>query len=311
MTKLNEGSNKSTKVSKSSKRTTYVYIFLVVSILFYLTFITMREFSRSLFVANKERLNLVFYGNESTFYSLSSKDPLDYAISFYPDLKVQIPGGYDFYRIGALGKLVSLENKPEIFRKTFSYATTTFIDIYFYSPKPDIYYGKNKVDEVKLPTVQTILFSPSNANVFDRLYLVSLFSNKRAQQIKTLGNAFEEVKENDIFYITDDFLKKYQGFFYRSVYREEKRNVQILYYGKYRAADAISKIMEGDGIRVSDISETDKQIKQCVVKENVTSFSQTARDISTFFGCKLERGETDVYDIQVELGEKEDEWEMK
>ena len=99
--------------------------------IFLLGLIIFKQYSSSLFSQKKDRVNVVFYGKNTVYYSLGKYDGVHYFISFYSDVKVKVPGGYGNYRIGGLGKLVELE-KSDIFRKTFSVTTASTVDRYFF-----------------------------------------------------------------------------------------------------------------------------------------------------------------------------------
>ncbi|NTU73368.1 hypothetical protein HGB07_04335 [Candidatus Roizmanbacteria bacterium] len=107
----------------------------------------------------------------------------------------------------------------------------------------------------------------------------------------------------------DDFAKTIQGNFYQKMLRNEMKNVQLRYRESYEGANIISRILEGSGIRVSDISEDDQDIKNCIIQEEGTVFSQTARAMSDFFHCPLRHGQSDVYDILFYIGNLDSKWE--
>jgi hypothetical protein len=107
-----------------------------------------------------------------------------------------------------------------------------------------------------------------------------------------------------------EFAKRYQGFFYQGSYREEKKTVQIM-YTDYEAATILGRIIEGNGIRIVDLTAGTPQ-KECRVVEERESYSRSARDIARFLGCSLEHGSASISDIIVYLGSKvEGEWAAK
>lgn len=261
----------------------------------------------SLFFTAPERLNIVMYGEKTVFYSLGIRDRLDYAIPFYPDLRITVPGGYGEYRIGGLGKLVSLEKNDTILKKTFSTTTATFVSYYFLPRDTKVYYGKT-LEEVSVPSPFSYFTYRSNAGFFDRVYIFFHMIGKRPQNFTNLTTIKSYVKAGDIIFSQDDFNELYKGYFYQKRYRDERKNIQILYSTEYRSASSIGQLLEGNGIRVSDISEGGKE-GDCVVKEQAGTHSVTARDVATFFGCRLEQAQTGVYDILFVLGSLEKSWE--
>ncbi|MDO8609531.1 MAG: hypothetical protein Q7R95_03200 [bacterium] len=261
-------------------------IFLVIFMYF-----VYKNIASSIIFKNKDRINLIFYSSQAVYYSLGSGN-VNYVIPFSPDDQILIPGGYGNYRIGAIGKLISLENKPEIYKRAFSSATSSFIDLYFYVPKSSIYYG-NDFQKNLLPSYQNILFTKSNATLLDRIYLLFSFLNRNKNQFKVINET--------------EFFKHYQGFFYKKIYRNIKDNVQIIYSKSYKTALLVSRMIEGEGIRVVDLTQVDLVNKKCTVTQQ-NMFSKTSIDLAEFFGCNLIKGSTNMSDIIITLGKLEKEW---
>jgi hypothetical protein len=118
-----------------------------------------------------------------------------------------------------------------------------------------------------------------------------------------------EVNEKD--FDRKQFFKNYQGLFYKKTYRQENLTVQIFYTKKYNVADLISQILEGEGIRVVDISNKESDLKKgCRVYYSSKNKSQTVLDIGRFFDCFLEKKETPISDIIIILGSLEKNWEV-
>lgn len=263
-------------------------------------FIAFHSIGNSLFFSKKERINVVVYSDRPMMFSIDLRDNINYAVNFYPDMEVKVPGGYGSYRIGGLGKLTALEDKPEIMSKTFSLAASTFVSYYFYPPNDSVHYGGNDDVRIIFPGIDEIMNMKSNAQFFDRIYLAYLFSQENQKQYKQLRSLAGE-----------DFVKKYQGYFYYKSYRAEKKNIQIVYANNYKTAETIGTLLEGMGIRVSDYKNQDSHDKNCIVTEQTEVFSETAKDISEFFNCSLRKGSTDVYDIIFSIGPVERAWEVE
>lgn len=283
-------------------------------VLLVLAVIMVRLLLASLFFSPKDRLNLVFYGANTVYYSLGKSDGVDYFISFYPDLKVTVPGGYGENRVGGLGKLVEIEKKPDIFRKTFSVTTSSTVDRYFYQPSQNIYYGQDKLDvtTLKTPSPGDIFFMVSDSNLFDRLYIFFQFAKRGRDEYGEIDYR-SYVGNDEMFFQDKDFVRRYQGYLYNRVYRTEQKTVQILYPSSYKTALYLSKVIEGDGIRVTDLSEYDAPSGgggKCQVTEDAPHFSQSARAIAGFFGCTLTKGNTVSSDIIMKLGSSEKDWDV-
>lgn len=293
------------KIKKSIKPV-YFAFFIVIFIFSFLIFNSVRS---SLFFQNKERVNLVFYGQYPRYYSLGLSDDTNFSINFFPDLTVMIPGGYGFYRIGALGKLVNLEKKTNLFKTTFSLNTASFVDYYFYPQNDNIFFGGSRKIDQNLPGFKDIFFLDSNANILDKLYLYLYFLGKKTDDFKPI-ELNPETKSGLTMLNYDTFFKTHQGFFYTHVFRSERKSVQIKYNLNYQTAFSISELIQGEGIRVVDITEDEKINKKCNVIEDSQRLSETARELAYFFGCDVKLGQVEKSDIILELGDREREWEI-
>lgn len=287
-------------ITNNSKKKKFTFHIALLIFAFYFLILIYRNITGSVFLNNKERINVVFYGDTPKFYSLSSVD-VNYLIKFPSEVEILVPGGYGKYRVGALGKLASLENKPEIMKKAFSSTTGTLVDLYFYPKDTEIYY--NGLDEKNFPKYSEVLFSGSNANTLDRLFLFFKFFDRNDSDYKTITfkkNNFDAVQ----------FRKDIQGNFYKKIYRRLGTNVQIIYQESYSTAMLFSNLLEGEGIRVVDLSkEKINNPKKCRVimkKPDVVSNA-----IGEFFGCERQVGETAISDIIFILGNLENEWAVK
>ncbi len=298
-------------------RATFLYSTLVVVIAGYFLFKLIHSYRNSLFMNHGERVNIFLYGQNAAYYSLDTAGGRHYVIYFFPDLKVQVPGGFGNYRTGSLGKLAYLEGEPDIMQKTMSFATTSFIHATFYPHTEDVYYGTQFPKSPQRPYLPHIFSYQSNASFFDRLYIVLLLFGTEDTDFDSV--AYREnkgrVHTEDIFFQSDSFAKKSKGLLYQTKYRSERKNVQIRYIRNYQAAATISAIMQGTGIRVSDILQvSNKKVgDRCIVTEqNSNEFSITAKDTASYFGCRLSKGKTDIYDVVLLMGaELEEDWYVK
>ena len=278
-------------------------------LLFIVLLILFTSLKGSLVFKKKDRLNVVFYGERTAFYSFGFDDGVDYFISFSSDIRVPVPGGFGYYRLGGLGKLVDLEKKPDLYKKSFSAITSTFVDLYFFPKKDEVYFGSER-PTIFLPSFRQFFFNKSNASFFDRSYIFFLFTTKQktqfiqTAQIPVKNEADEQILDERIF--SDKLI----GNFYQKTYRDEKKNVQIAYTIKEINALSIAKIIEGQGIRVVDINNNNKK-DHCQIIETEATNSQTAKKLGDFFNCPVIKGKTESYDIILELGEKEKEWAVE
>ncbi len=274
-------------------------------IIIYFLFINLKS---SLFFNRKDRLNIIVYGENTAFYSYGFKDGVNYFISYPADIKILVPGGFGYYRLGALGKLVDLENESNIFKKAFSSATGSFIDFYFYPKKNEIFFGQEK-KAVFFPKLTNFLINKTNASIIDRIYIFILFLTKQKNNFKQITNLPIKKENNDIYFDEKKFYDDQLGFFYQESMRREKANVQVIYSNSEENANVLSKIIEGQGIRVVDISYK-SDLKTCFVIEDSNQHLKTADVLVNFLDCRKKKAKTNPYDIILELGVKEKEWSI-
>lgn len=279
--------------------------FIVGLLIIYFLFASLRN---SLLFNKKDRLNIVVYGEETAFYSYGFKDGVNYFISYPADIKILVPGGFGYYRLGALGKLVDLENEPSIFKKAFSSTTGSFVDFYFYPKKSEIFFGQEK-KVVFFPKPTDFLFNRTNASIIDRFYVFTLFLTKQKNNFKQITNLPIKQENNDTYFDEKKFYDDQLGFFYQESMRGEKANVQIIYSNNIENANLLSKIIEGQGIRVVDISYK-SDLKTCYVIEDSDQSLKTVDMLVAFLGCRKKKAKTNPYDIILELGVKEKEWAL-
>ncbi len=314
-------SNSQHSISKKKIKKEYWMKIFFLLILVGLAYVLIKNLYSSAFFQKYDRINVVFDTENVEFFSLGLHNDIHYYLSLYPDLKLLVPGGYGYYRAGALRKIVDLEKKPAIYKKVYSYVLSGFVDYYFYpnpergaadgtSEKIKIYFGDRK-GNFSMQGFNLIFFGRSNAHFFDRLFVFMQFLGKTRGQFKLIDLANFRVKKDRTIFSSEEFMKSTQGNFYKKAYRNEERHVQIMYSKSYNTAKAVSQIIEGEGIRVADLSETEENQNTCEITEDADHFSVSARALANFFACKLVRGDTGAYDIVMILGGAEEEWEIE
>jgi len=275
--------------------------------------IILRTLLTSAFFTQDDRINILLYSSHPIYFSFEKRGEVHYLTSFSADSRTAVPGGYGEYRLGALGKLITLEKNPLLLKNTFSRITGSMTDYFFYPSTNEIYYGGK--DTSALPGFSDIFLQSSNANFFDRVYIYSLFIGKHLTDFEEIQ--IKKIKTGDSILLSDStFAEQYLGYFYRKSLRSENKTVQILYSESYLAAKNMSRIIDGEGIRVVDIDvkilPAGRKVERssCVVMENSEKgFSLTAKELASFFHCILTKGKGRVSDIVVELGRAEKEWE--
>jgi len=275
------------------------------------TLVLLKLLTGSLFLKSSDRIQFVVYGQNTRLYSISPQGNVNYYVGYSPELKIEVPNGYRTYRIGALSKLTAYEKKPELLSKAFSLATSSFVTYYFYPSSDEIYYSNDINPNYKAPSFSEIMLYKSNARLLDRLYIYLHVLQASPSSFQNLDLRLLTKKIQLQTYLSADaFGEEYKGFFYNKTYRTERLNVQIKYTKNYDTAVAIGKILEGNGIRVVDISVSDSQPKKCTLTTSKALESRTAEDIRSIFNCDLIKGRADTSDILFNLGSVETEWEL-
>lgn len=281
---------------------------LLICLFFFIGYILYKNIAGSIFLQKKNRINVVFYGSTSTFYSLGFDRDINYFFTLPSNVEVGIPGGYGYYRIGALGKLVSLEQDRDILKKSFSAISSSFVDLYFYPQGQTIYYNKEAIQN-NLPSFRTIFMYKSNSNILDRVLLWMMFLQNTPNQYKEIVDLPQNTDHGRALFDREAFFKEIQGYFYKKTYRNINDRVQILYTKNYKTAQLMSDILEGEGIQVVDLSQTDTSVKGCKIIYNGQKLNDPIpKDMQNFFGCSIEIGETSVSDIIFILGNLEKDW---
>lgn len=287
-----------------SKSSVIIITFFLICLSYYL----FKTITSSVFLKDRDKVNVVFYGEGTRFYSLDRKN-VNYLMSFSNSVKVVVPGGYGQYKVGAIGKLASLEKKPEIIGRTFSATTSTLADLYFFQKKTQIYY-----DNLNLrwsPNFKEIFLTNSNANLIDRIFLYYIFSTNNRETFQIIDLKPFESGGNNSAFDYNSFYKKFQGSFFQRSYRDYDINVQVMYSTSYRTAQLIGQMIEGEGIRVVDLSNQGRSIKGCLlITDKNTAITKAYLRLADFFKCKTRIGETTVSDIILELGDLEKDWNI-
>lgn len=290
----------------------YLTYAIAALICVYLAVIAIRALSQSAFFDTRDRINLVYYQEEPVMLSFGLSDNVHYIIRFSHGDKVSVPGGYGRYLIGSLGKLADLEDNPRLVLRTFSSMSSAYVDYVVMKQSPDIYEDSGALE----PSFSQFSFikalwsrgSFTNAGLFDKMYLTFLLSKKRENDFIVLRSTSEQNSEGGVDFSEKSFLKKYRGFFYHQELREEARDVRIL-YESYPGAVTLSRIIEGQGIRVVDLSQAEEETPDRCRVVYRDSKGETERYLERRFRCSAHQGETEGSDILFIMGrELTEEW---
>ncbi len=277
-------------------------IYLISGLLLFLIVIFVlawRSYQTSLFVLDRNRILVgVWLGEEAYVLSLPKDSGQNHILWYPPSQEVTIPGGLKNYKLGALAKVAQLESDPRLYTKAMSQLAGIPLEKTLYKSTQEVYYGdpetQGSVSEISAK-VRSSLWNLEGGSFWDKLFLY--------QKAGTLRSSNTEL------YIK---LKPDKANLYDRLFRNEKRLVQMTYSGTPETAFFLSRLLEGIGIRVSDIGAySGPVIKQCVVTEKVGGESKTAAYIAEYFGCTYKTGDTGLYEIQFALGSDTiEEWRL-
>lgn len=256
-----------------------------------------------------DRLNIVLYDDAPVLLSLGLSDNVNYVVSFSHDDKVYIPGGYGRYRVGALGKLAHLQKDPDLISRAFSSMVSAHVD-FSIAPKTSKVYEDMKGVEPDFTalTVAKHLASQSysfDGGFFDKLHVLYKLTSLRSSDFVPLKGTFKEDPDGDIVFSEKRFQKKYRGFFYHKSLRNESQTVQIE-SSTYLAGVIVSRIVEGQGIRVVDVNGIEEAPKKCEVVYQSSEAPLTARYLAYVYGCTARTGKVEGADILLRMDERLD-----
>ena len=279
----------------------------------YFLFVLARAFKESIIIQKRDRINIVYYGRETELISIGLTDGVHYIVSFSQNNKVSVPGGYGRYNVGALGKLAALEKTPDLIGKTFSSMISAHVDYYILPKEPEVYSGEDTDSPMfsQKSAISQMFSGPfvTNAHIFDKLYIAFLLSQRRQKDFAVLRSLSEEGEDGNINFSERRFLKKFKGFFYHQSLRQEEKEVQIVYH-RYSAATTLSRVIEGQGVRVVDLADgsISEGRKKCVLTAEDTT-GKTIHYLARMFNCDVQKGSPEASDIKLVMGtELTEQW---
>lgn len=256
-----------------------------------------------------DRLNIVIYDEVPVLLSLGLSDKVNYVVTFSHEDNVYAPGGYGRYRVGALGKLAHLEDDAGLVSRAFSSMISAHVDHSLTPRSSRVYEDMQgaRADFTAL-TVARHIFSQEylfDGGIMDKVYVIFKLASHRSSDFIQLKGTFKEDPDGDIIFSEKRFQKKYRGFFYHKTLRDEAQNVQIE-YSTYSAGTVLSRIIEGQGIRVVDLRSTDKPIQKCEVLYQGVEKPLTADYLAERFSCRVNSGKVEGADILIRMSEDMD-----
>ncbi len=262
-------------------------VFICVVVLVVLAW---RSYHSSLFALDRNRILVgIWLGDQAYVLSLPKESGQYHVLWYPPSQEVTIPGGLKKYKLGALAKVAHLESDLRLYTKAMSQLSGIPLDRTLYKDTEEVYYDdpqtEKSVSEVS-SNIKSSLWTLKGASFWDKLFLY--------QKIGTMRSSNTEL------YIK---LKPDKVNLFDRIFRNEKRLVQMTYPDTAGTAMFLSRLLEGIGIRVSDIGAYNGAVsKTCIVTEKTGSRTKTAAYITEYFGCQYQNGDTGLYEIQFTLG---------
>lgn len=298
-------------IVKTPKITRILTIATILFITIYIGILGFKALYKSIAFNNKDRVTIVFYGPESTVLSLGLRDETNYIIKLSNDYSINVPGGYGWYKIGGIGRLAELEKDNTLLVRAFSSTISTPVDYYFIPKDPSVYFNSMQNADFS-PSKKYVLSilgdisHKSNVTLLDRILIyISVFFKGKIDFIE-LNSDFYEKKGNDIYFRETDFYKKHQGFFYKKMFREAGIEIKMKYNRSYKASLTLSRILEGTGLRVVDISQNIKSPSSCIITYKDTKsiqkvLPQIQNSIAPLVQCKFQKGNIEGATMEINL----------
>lgn len=259
----------------------------------------LRAYSSSRYSAKTDGINVGVWGRGVSYVISFSKNTNQYHVLSYQNSDtITIPGGLQQYRVGALGKVATLERDPLLLKKAMSQMSGLLLDGVVYQNTAEIFYDD---EEKKPPRVADLvrdfrsrIGDSSDLGLLDRIYLYQKVGSMRTSNTQI----FTHTKPQDLLFFDRKF-------------RDEKRLIQIIYQRSQNTAIFLSHLLENIGIRVADISREDRGEPVCTVVEDTQKHSETALYLTRYFGCDLRVADTGLYEVIFSLGtETEQAWSL-
>lgn len=277
-------------------------IIAAVTLILIIAFLTFKSaYDNSLFVRKNSRVYVgVWLGKDTYVLSISQNVGQSHLLYFPPEQEVVIPGGLKGYKVGALGKVAHITDDVKLYKKALSQLSGLPIDEYLYTDTSDVFYEGSDMADKNIGSIARelsgALWQLRGTSVLNKIFLYQKIGNMRGS--------------NTELYIK---LKPDPVGMYDREFRSEKRLVQMVHSNTPDTAVFLAKLLEGVGIRVSDIGSQQQNESRgvCQVIERAPVQSATAKYITDYFGCEYKLGDTGLYEVQFILSKPlVQEWKL-
>ena len=292
------------------RRARLLAILLFILILIFSIWLIIK-FTSTYWFSHRERANLLIKdANDVWILALDNKNDLAYEVKIQNDLVVNAPGGYGQYPFSGVVKVASVANDHYLMVKSAAWMIGAPIDDFILSSKD---FKSNQ--KIGIFNILDKKESHSNLRYLDRIWWWWKLKQKKSGDFIILKTYFPKDKEDIAsrkIFSPDKFSQNYEGYFFDSQIRDEDTKVIIKYKHFYKAAENLSRIWRGVGVRVVSIEKDENAKKICALifeDESERKIKNTTHFLSKFDHCDLVNEKVQGSDLVVNLGEKlEKDW---
>ncbi len=198
-----------------------IKLFLLFGFLFLL--IAAAQVKTSIFLSKRERVSIAVFGEKPYVLSYDKKNHLGHLAYFDPNILVNVPGGYGWYRLGSVSLLGKIEGQQkELLKRTFEELSGAFVDIVVY-PKDSAVIDRTKSAFVDYFLSSRSKITPnfykfSTDNIIDR-FLLKKTLRLRMDKLVILSLEKDYFKKNKKSYYRAELLdSRLKGFFYQDIF---------------------------------------------------------------------------------------------
>lgn len=228
-----------------------------------------------------DRVTVGVYGPQPAIFSLSKKSGIVTVVVFDPSVYVQVPGGYEWYRLGSAQLLGKIDGKETgIVTRTFESLIGAPVDMVV-APSRAIVETDAPQDGLSWLLARRGQLVPllgksitvSGDNFFDRLLAMRVVGVRKDKLLVLDARSIVHDEKGQRRYRQDALDQRLQGYFYDAI----KNEVTITVHapkGKGSGAERLARIIEGSGSKVLSVeyNETPKNEK-CVFVGNKQALS--------------------------------------
>lgn len=274
----------------------------VFAVLFLILFIgalyVFREISTSAFLSPRERITVGIYDQIPYIFSYDKKSNLGTVVYYNPDVQVQVPGGYGWYKVGSVQLLAHIENKTAgLLNRTFANLSGVPVDWVIYRNAKDVISGEMPdfltyfMQNRELPTLFSKNFAQTTQNLIDKILISHVLSSSPERLIVVDAREDYVTRDGTRYYTQEKLDSHLKGYLYQKNASENAAKVQIFATkGQYKGALLIARLIEGMGIKVLSVDQVASTAGSACVFQFDEPGRQIADVLHTYFPCTQKKG---------------------